>query len=350
MTQNSNKYCPFGTHRVISPKNALPQNAEKVDNSLPIKNNEILIDVEVLNIDSASFHQMMNASNQVVEKVGEQILKTVETRGKQHNPVTGSGGMLLGTVKEMGPNYENRDQLKVGDKIATLVSLSLTPLKIEKIIKIHAHKDQVEVKGHAILFSSSIISKLPSDMNESLALAILDVCGAPAQTKRLVKKDSTVVILGAGGKSGTLCLAMARDILKDSGKLIAIEPFETGVKRLNHLGFCDHVLQVDAKNPVEVYHDIQKVTDHKMADLVINCANVPDTEMASILSAKLDGMVYLFSMASSFTKAALGAEGVRSDATIVVGNGYAPDHAECALQVVRDHQNIKELFETVYAG
>ncbi|PCJ20116.1 MAG: L-erythro-3,5-diaminohexanoate dehydrogenase [Candidatus Cloacimonadota bacterium] len=346
---NKSSYCPFGTHRVISPENALPQNAEKVDNSLPIKDNEILIDVEVLNIDSASFYQMMTACDHAIESVGERICKTVELRGKQHNPVTGSGGMLLGTVKEMGEHYENRDNLKVGDRVATLVSLSLTPLKIDKIIKIHPHKDQVEIKGHAILFSSSIISKLPSDMDESLALAILDVCGAPAQTKRLVKKDFTVVVLGAGGKSGTLCLAAASDILKGSGKLIAIEPFDNGVKRLKHLGFCDHVLQVDAKNPVDVFHAVQEATNNKMADLVINCANVPDTEMASILSAKLNGIVYLFSMASSFSKAALGAEGVRSDATLIIGNGYAPDHAEYALQLIRDHKNIQELFETVYS-
>ncbi|MCO4782442.1 MAG: L-erythro-3,5-diaminohexanoate dehydrogenase [Candidatus Cloacimonetes bacterium] len=347
---NKSNYCPFGTHRVISPDNALPQNAEKVDNSLPIKDNEILLDVEVLNIDSASFYQMMTACDHAIESVGERILKTVETRGKQHNPVTGSGGMLLGTVKEMGPNYENRDNLKVGDRVATLVSLSLTPLFLDKIIKIHPHKDQVEVQGHAILFSSSIISKLPNDMNDSLALAILDVCGAPAQTKRLVKKDFTVVVLGAGGKSGTLCLAQAREILQDTGKLIAIEPFDNGVKRLEHLGFCDHVIQLDAKNPVDVFHAVQKVTNDEMADLVINCANVPDTEMASILSSKLDGIVYLFSMATTFTKAALGAEGVRSDATIIVGNGYAPNHAECALDVVRNNPNIKELFETVYSG
>lgn len=350
MNHNPSSYCPFGTHRVISPKNALPQNAEKVDNSLPIKDNEILIDVEVLNIDSASFYQMMSACDHSLDSVGERICKTVEDRGKQHNPVTGSGGMLLGTVKEMGIHYENRDNLKVGDKIATLVSLSLTPLMIEKVIKIHPHKDQVEIKGHAILFSSSIICKMPSDMCESLALAILDVCGAPAQTKRLVKKDYTVVVLGAGGKSGTLCLAAAREVLKNTGKLIAIEPFDNGVKRLTDLGFCHHILQIDAKNPVDVFHAVQKVTNYEMADLVINCANVPDTEMSSILSAKLDGIVYLFSMASSFTKAALGAEGVRSDATIIVGNGYAPNHAECALQLVRDHQNIKELFQTVYSG
>ena len=45
------------------------------------------------------------------------------------NPETGSGGMLVGTVEEVGP--ESPLGLQVGDRVATLVSLTLTPLVIE---------------------------------------------------------------------------------------------------------------------------------------------------------------------------------------------------------------------------
>ena len=53
----------------------------------------------------------------------------VATRGKMQNPETGSGGMLVGTVEEVGP--ESPLGLSVGDRVATLVSLTLTPLVIE---------------------------------------------------------------------------------------------------------------------------------------------------------------------------------------------------------------------------
>ena len=68
--------------------------------------------------------------------------------------------MLLGTVKEIGPKYPNPSGLKVGDKIASLVSLSLTPLYIEKILEVFPNRDQVKIKGHAVLFESGILEKL----------------------------------------------------------------------------------------------------------------------------------------------------------------------------------------------
>ncbi|MBQ9961417.1 MAG: L-erythro-3,5-diaminohexanoate dehydrogenase, partial [Firmicutes bacterium] len=49
------KGCPYGTHRVISPKGVLPQPADVIDNTMEIYDNEVLIDVKTLNVDSASF-------------------------------------------------------------------------------------------------------------------------------------------------------------------------------------------------------------------------------------------------------------------------------------------------------
>ncbi|MBL6988175.1 MAG: L-erythro-3,5-diaminohexanoate dehydrogenase [Bacteriovoracaceae bacterium] len=341
--------CKYGTHRVISPPNALPQNAQKVDNSLPIFDNEILIDVDTLNVDSASFRQMKDACQGDLESVKKMILGIVAERGKQQNPVTGSGGMLLGRVKEIGKSYPNSKQLNVGDKIASLVSLSLTPLHIDEIVEIFPERDQVKIKGHAILFESGVLGKIPDDFNETLALAVLDVAGAPAQTFNLVKPGQTVVIIGAGGKSGSICCAVARDILKDTGKLIAIQPSDRGCQRIEELGYCDEVLKVNAQSPVECERAVSEVTDGKMADLVINCAPVADTEMSSIMCAKQrESTVYFFTMATSFTKAALGAEGIGSDALLIVGNGFAPNHDQIALDVVRKHTKLRQLFKKQY--
>ena len=98
-----------------------------------------------------------------------------------------------------------------GDKIATLVSLSLTPLRIDKIKEIRADVDQVDIDGKAILFESGIYAKIPTDMPEKLALSALDVAGAPAQTAKLCKPGDTVLIIGAGGKSGMLCCYEAKN-------------------------------------------------------------------------------------------------------------------------------------------
>src|SRR5271163_1685196 len=144
---------PLGLERVVSPKGVLPQQAEKLDPSLPLAEEEVRIEVESLNIDSASFHQISEVCGGDLHKIEKHILDLVAKRGKQHNPVTGSGGMLIGRVAEVGSAFPVTNKpVQVGDRIATLVSLSLTPLEIQKIKAVHPKVDRVDIEGRAILF------------------------------------------------------------------------------------------------------------------------------------------------------------------------------------------------------
>ena len=263
------KGCPYGTHRVVSPKGVLPQPADVVDNNMDeIYDNEVLIDVKTLNIDSASFTEIEKRAGGDIEKIKETMLGIVAKAGKHKNPWTGSGGMLIGTVEAIGPAYVG--DLKVGDKIATLVSLSLTPLRIDEILEVRPEIDQVDIKGKAILFQSGIYAKLPEDMPEGLALSALDVAGAPAQTAKLVKPGQTVVIIGGGGKSGLLCLYEAKKRAGVTGKVICIAGSPKSEARAKNLDLADVYMVADATNAVEVYNRIMEVTDGKLADIVIN--------------------------------------------------------------------------------
>ena len=339
---------PYGTHRVLEPLGVLPQGAWKIDNRMEICDNEILIDVSALNIDAASFTQIKRDAGGDSAKVGQAVLDIVAQHGKMHNPVTGSGGMLIGTVRDIGAALAGKIDLKVGDKIATLVSLSLTPLHIAAIKKIHLQQDQIEIAGQAILFETGLYAKLPPDIPEKLALAILDVAGAPAQTARLVKTGDTVVVIGGGGKSGTLCVYEAKKRAGPTGCVIGISPFEKDCQRMLDLGWADHALQVDATNALALMQAVADVTDGRLADVVINCVNIQNTEMGSILSARQNGKIYFFSMATSFTAAALGAEGVGRDVEMIVGNGYATGHAQHALDLLRESPRLRQLFEELY--
>lgn len=343
------KGCPYGTHRVIEPEGVLPQPAWKIDNTMEIYHNEILIDVQTLNIDSASFTQIKEQAGGKEDKIAEIMLDIVAKRGKHHNPVTGSGGMLIGRVEKIGPGLEGKTDLKVGDRIATLVSLSLTPLRIDRIINIRKDIDQVDIEGKAILFESGIYAKLPEDMSDTLALAVLDVAGAPAQTAKLVKPGDTVLIIGGGGKSGMLCCYEAKKRAGITGKVIATGHSEASTRRLKESGLADVVIQVDATKPVEVMERVREVTGGRMADITINCVNIPNTEMSSILATRDEGTIYFFSMATSFTAAALGAEGVGKDVNMIIGNGYTRGHAEIALNLMRESNILRKIFEELYA-
>lgn len=341
--------CKYGTHRVIKPQGGvLPQAALKIDNTMEIYDNEILVEVNALNIDSASFTQIAEEAGHDSGKIGRKILEIVHERGKMQNPVTGSGGMLMGVVKEIGEALKDKIDLKPGDKIATLVSLSLTPLKIEKILDIKQDIDRVEVQAEAILFESGLYAKLPEDMSENLALAALDVAGAPAQVAKMVKPGDSVLILGASGKSGMLCAYEAMKRVGPTGRVVASDRREDALMMMKKNRFCHEAFAGDATKPVDIMNKALVHNEGREYDIAINVVNVQNTEMSTILPVRDGGIVYFFSMATSFTKAALGAEGVGKDVTMIIGNGYTKGHAEITLEELRESQPLRAIFEELY--
>ncbi len=350
MTSNPRPGCPFGTHRVLEPEDALPQPAWRLENTPVAYDNEILIDVKALNIDAASFTQMEEAAGGDPAGVAGLIMQTVAKRGKQHNPVTGSGGVLTGEILEVGRKHPDFGKVRPGQRLVTLVSLSLTPLYLEEVLRVNTQSDQVDVRGKAILFASGIYSLLPADIPERLALAVLDVAGAPAQTARLVKPGDTVFVIGAGGKSGLLCMYEARRRAGVTGRVIGLGHSERSCERARQSGFADLVLQGNATKPLETLRMVEDATDGRLSDVTINCVNIPGTEMASIFATREGGTIYFFSMATSFTAAALGAEGVGRDVNMIVGNGYAKGHAAVALNCLRESPMLRRIFEEQFAG
>ncbi|HUY11074.1 MAG TPA: L-erythro-3,5-diaminohexanoate dehydrogenase [Candidatus Dormibacteraeota bacterium] len=341
---------PLGTHRVLEPAGAMPQSAFRLDNTPIAHANEILCEVEVLNIDSASFKQIFDVESGDATRIGEHVARIVAQRGKQHNPVTGSGGMFIGRVLAVGERLCGEVELQVGDRIASLVSLTLTPLHIRKVTRVCTKTGRVWIEGSAILFERSLWAKLPLDIDENVALAVLDVAGAPAQVARLCKPGQSVVVIGADGKSGMLSCAHAKRVVGANGRVIGVAPSaDTEAARLlQSEGFVDTFVVADARDTLGVSGQIEALLP-ELADVVINCVNVPGTELASILCTKEDGTLYFFSMSTSFTAAALGAEGAAKDITMIVGNGYARDHAEIALQTLRDFPAIHAYFNAKYA-
>ncbi|MGO9063807.1 MAG: L-erythro-3,5-diaminohexanoate dehydrogenase [Myxococcaceae bacterium] len=338
---------PYGLGRVLGQTGVLPQRAQTLDASLPLRPSELLVEVDSLNIDAASFRQLKVAAGGDPTSIAATIQEIVRARGKMQNPVTGSGGMLIGRVREVGPEHPAHGQLVPGDRIATLVSLSLTPLHLEEVKAVHLAMDRVDVRGHAILFASGLYARLPEDLPDTLALAALDVCGAPALVERFVRPGMRVALLGAG-KSGALCLAQARRSLSGLGQLLALDISQPALDTLKGLGLCDVALRVDATDAVGVLAAVQGATDGALCDLVVNCASVPDTEMGTILSVREGGTALFFSMATSFTTAALGAEGVGKDVTLVMGNGFVPGHAQLTLELLRSDARLRDLFAARY--
>jgi L-erythro-3,5-diaminohexanoate dehydrogenase len=313
-----------------------------------IYDNEILCDVITLNIDSASFTDIKDRARNDPQEVARIMSDIVDNFGKHQNPRTGSGGMFIGTVARIGDVLKTRIDLKEGDRIASLVSLSLTPLRIDEISTIHMDRDQVDIKGQAVLFESGLWAKLPEDMPEHLALAVLDVAGAPAQVDRLVRPADTVAVIGARGKSGLLCCYQAKEKAGPEGRVIAVLRQEEGREDADNAPFVDEVIIAQADRALDLLEKVELATDGSLCDVVINCASRVNCEMGAIMIAKELGKVYFFSMATSFTKAALGAEGIGKHVDMIIGNGYCVGHAELTLNIMRQSSYLRELYTKRY--
>jgi L-erythro-3,5-diaminohexanoate dehydrogenase len=330
-----------GLHRVLSPPGVLPQAAQRLDDSPELAPDEVRISVERLNLDAASFRQLVTKHAGDPAAIRAEVLAIITDRGKMQNPVTGSGGMLIGTVDEVGP--DSPLGLRPGDRVATLVSLTLTPLRVtDGLSRWDGASEQVPTAGHAILFGRSIAAVLPDDLDPELALAVLDVCGAPALTARVVRgyRDPSVCVIGGAGKSGSLSLAAAKD---HGARTVGVVPTELERDRLAASGLADHVALADARDPVALAGAVSRALGGP-ADVTVVCVDVPGCEHGAILATATGGTVIFFSMATSFPAAALGAEGLAADVTMLIGNGYLPGHAALALDLVRAHPPVRALF------
>jgi L-erythro-3,5-diaminohexanoate dehydrogenase len=329
----------LGVHRVLEPPGVLPQAAQRLDASPEIAADEVRIAVERLNLDAASFRQLTEACDGDGDAVRAQVLAIVAERGKMQNPVTGSGGMLIGVVDAVGP--ESPLGLSVGARVATLVSLTLTPLRItDGLARWDGRSEQVPAEGTAVLFARSIAAVLPQDLPDAVSLAVLDVCGAPAATAGVVTRSGarSVAVLGAAGKSGSLSLAAARSA--GARRITGLVRNEAEATALAAAGLADRVVVADATDPLAVAAAVGEP-----ADVTIVCVDVPGAEHGAILATAEGGTVVFFSMATSFAAAALGAEGMAADVTMLVGNGYTPGHADLALDLYRRSSGVRSLID-----
>jgi L-erythro-3,5-diaminohexanoate dehydrogenase len=341
-TAVSEQGSPVGLHRVVAPAGVLPQAAERLDTRRELWSDEVRVRVERLNLDAASFRQLERTYDGDGDRVRQAVLDIVATRGKMQNPETGSGGMLVGTVEEVGP--DSPLGLRVGDRVTTLVSLTLTPLVIEDgLAGWDGTTEQVPADGYAVLFGRSIVAVIPDDLPAGLSLSVMDVCGAPALTARVVAQytDPVVAVIGGAGKSGSLSLAAAKQA--GAARTIGVVPHRAEADLLTDAGIADVVALADARDPVALSAAVQQAGGP--ADVTVVCVDVPGCEGGAILSTADRGTVIFFSMATSFSAAALGAEGLAADVTMLVGNGYVPGHADLAMSLLRGHAGVRSLFE-----
>jgi len=318
----------YGIHRVIGPHRVLPQQADRLDAELPCQATEIEVEVRQLHVDASSLRQLRQARAGDLEAVRNDLLELVRRRGKLHNPVTNSGGMLTGVVRAVGAEYRAAPAL--GTRLASLASLSLTPLRLDELGAIDPRSNSVTARGTAFLFQRSPWAAMPNDIPEAVALAAFDVAGAPARVHARTAPGSRVLIVGAGNSGSLAAVAAA------TAGAAAVMVADVDAERLRALAALGlpviHPVQADATDAIAFAAGIGEP-----AELTASCVDVPGAEPACLLATRPNGHILFFSMVTDFARAALCAEGVGTAATLEIGNGFYPGHADFVVALLRAH-------------
>jgi L-erythro-3,5-diaminohexanoate dehydrogenase len=316
---------PYGVHRVVGQR-SLPQPADRLDPTLPCGPTEVEVAVEHLHIDASSLRQLRTEHRGDLHSVRAALLTLVKERGKLHNRVTNSGGILVGRVTAVGADYPNPPA--VGTRIATLASLTLTPLRLAELGPVDAESNTIQARGTAFLFARSPWTEVPRDIPQAIALAAFDVAGAPARVKARTHPGMRVLIVGAGN-SGTLAAIAA--VEAGAGEVIVTDISERRLSRLSILAL--EALRTQGADATDAIEFASRVGPP--ADLTVSCVDRPGVELGCILATRADGHIIFFSMTTDFTRAALGAEGVGSGATLEIGNGLYRGHASLVTDILR---------------
>ncbi len=221
----------------------------------------------------------------------------------------------------------------------TLGSLTLTPLRLEAVTHVEPASPQVEVVGTAYVFDRAAWAPVPDDLPPASAIELYDVCAAASQTRDLAPREGTVCVLGAG-HAGKLALAAAREAMS-GGTLVAVDVDAAAIERVSELGLCDVGVTADLRDPLAALEAV-RASGAPAADLTVVVVNATGCEPTAILLTADEGTVLFFSMATSFSGAALAADGIGTSARMLVGSGFTPDRGAYALDLVRGSRPLRE--------
>ena len=326
----------YGTVRVLEPKFVVPTSAWRLDNSRSIRPDEIRVSVEKIHLEGTSFKQICTESSNNPEKIRQTIIDIVIRRGKLHNPVTDTGGVLYGVVEAIGDDYDNKYDLKIGDKVICNASITSFPMHIENVGEIDWVFNQIQVKGYAILHSDISIIKVDEDVPVKQMLFALDESGTLLKLNSLIEGKSKFLIVGNNILSNILYGYVIRRALGENCEITCVLDKRTGInikgegiERLVSRIF-DQVHLLDILRPIECI----KQLGESYFDLSVNCAEIPGAETVNILATKDGGTVLFANLINNLNIALYITESISKSLEVLGAEGFSEGYDEFDLRLI----------------
>ncbi|KAL6057002.1 Myotubularin-like phosphatase domain [Balamuthia mandrillaris] len=330
----------YGFHRVLEePPGTLPHAAKCLDNTPSLMNEyEILLQLDMLCLARNSMKQIYDNHTDLTSG----IMEIVPERGKMHNPATNSGGLLLGTVKQIGEEVRQKLQpLSVGQRVIPTCSLSTVPIRVSAVGD--GYGDQlVHVKGDAIVFGRYSFVPVPDGLDSEVALLAVDVGRCLAAVPRYLGQKNTVCIVGCG-RVGLMALCLVRS-LAPTAKILCVDSSADRLEIVNSLKKADKVEKINAMNAQQMIQFLQSnTTDGVGVDLVLNCTTLQGVE-ASVLTAARPGGAVLFCTYAKLQPDHL--TNCSSDVSVVFGGGGVDKaHAHKVFELLRQDSQLLSIFK-----
>jgi transcriptional regulator with PAS, ATPase and Fis domain len=309
----------FGSDRVLKPKGSLPVTAWKLDNRKEINENEIRLSINMIHVEWDSFSQICHSCNFEESAIKAKIIYTVERRGKLHNPYTNSGGILTGTVEEIGEN-ERTKGINIGDEVICAASMTAIPIKIEMIDYIDYSLGEVYCKGYAIVFSSTTLINSKRLNDNKYSMLYFDEGAAPVCVNRFAKINQfkNVGIIARDVANAYIYALAVRKNNSYVEKVIALidDDKKSNVENINteneiHKvfdGLIDDLIITDFNNPMESYDELVRKRGINYLDYIILSESMDGAEDFSVLLCKEFGGIFFTGVKNNYMSAALTSE------------------------------------------
>lgn len=329
----------YGQDRVLEPKYVLPTSAWKLDNSREIRSTEMRIAVKKIHIESTSFKQICMMSAMQEGRIKKNIMDIVEKRGKLHNPVTDTGGLLYGVVEEIGSDYPNEKNLKVGEEILCNTSLASVPLHLENILSIDDAYTQADVEGYAVVFGDMPVVRKPEGLPLNLLLFVLDESGTIYTVSKTVKDNKKFLVVGNNVLTN---LIFGYAIRKTAGKDVEILCLFDKKTELIMVGkSIDKLLsevftRVEYVNILRPMECVERLELDSRFDIAVNCADIPGAETINILATRQGGTVIFANLINNYNIALYLTESLARDLHIESADGYLEKYDEFDIEITRE--------------
>lgn len=329
----------YGLNRVIAPSQVFPASAWQLDNSRALKSGEVRVSVKKIHVEGTGFRQICQEANNDEVLIKEKLNEIVIKRGKLHNPVTDTGGLLYGVVEEISPDYNNVKGLAVGDEVILNASLACTPLYLDKILRVDKMYTQIDVEGYAIILPGLPVVKRPADLPVDLLMFTFNESGTLYTVSKEAAGKKRFAVVGNNPIMNLLFGYTIRKTTGEDAEINCIFDINTEValkgnkiERLMSTVFTD-ISYHNLLRPVECLKAFNKVAP---MDMTVNCADIPGAETINVIGTRSGGTVIFANFISNYNIALYVTEAVSRNLKIRCADGYLDKYDEYDFEIVKE--------------